>query len=164
MIFPVLILPATQSFAQRILTSSSISIESVEYKFPGNSHGCGQIVTNLTELVIDMSENSCGGGSIQCPRCFVLHNPIKLSIKECQSPPRSSRCQETGVCPTQNEEDINNRLNEYVFINMSEGVVFAGSDATSFSSIHTSGESDSVAIRPNSAKSGVCYQGRFFWL
>ena len=143
----------TFSAGQRIFTSVPISIESSEYRFPGNSHGCGHIRSNSTsELTIDMSENSCGGGTIQCPRCFFLHHGISLTIKSCQSPPRTSKCQETGQCPTMDPFDIGHRLNEYLFINLSDqDPIFVGSD-----SAH-------VAIGPNSARSGLCYQGVFYW-
>ena len=149
---------------QRILTSSPLSIESSKYAFPGNSHGCGQISTeDLAELTLDMSSNSCGGGAIQCPRCFILHNPIRLSIKSCQAPPRTARCQETGVCPALDFTDVEGRLNEYVFINLSQGVVFVGSDASSFSTSYTTGGSDSIPIPPNGARTAICYQGHFYW-
>lgn len=152
--------------SQRILTSVPISIESSHYNFPGNSHGCGHISTpGLAELTLDMSTNSCGGGTIQCPRCFILHHPIHLSITSCQSPPRTARCQQTGQCPVSDPEDIDYRLNEYVFINLSSEPVFVGSDSTNFSHPYPSSapSTDSIAIGPNSARSGLCYQDRFYW-
>jgi hypothetical protein len=150
----VLVLASRLVTSQRILTSSPVSVESPEYSFPGNSHGCGQIrSSHLSELTVDMSSNTCGGGKVQCPRCFVFHVPIKLFVKQCESPPRTARCQETGVCPVQQEEEVRERFNEYVFINMSEGVVFAGS-----------AENDlSTGIAPNSSRTAICYQGKFFW-
>ena len=150
---------------QRILTSVPISIESADYKYPGNSHGCGQITSGISDLTLDMSINSCGGGAVQCPRCFVLHNSIRLSIKSCHSPPRTAKCQETGQCPVIDSFDIENRLNEYVFINVSGEPVFVGSDASTFANSYPSAtqQSDSVAIAPNTARSGICYQGRFYW-
>ena len=151
---------------QRILTSIPISIESSQYNFPGNSHGCGHILSDtLHELTIDMSQNDCGGGTIQCPRCFIVHNPIHLSIKSCESPPRTARCQETGQCPPTDPNDIENRLNEYIFLNLSNEPIFVGSDATNFSNAYPSNihRSDSISIGPNSARSGMCYQNRFYW-
>ena len=156
----------TAAHCQRILTSVPVSIESADYKYSGNSHGCGQISTlGLSDLTLDMSINAFGGGAIQCPRCFVLHHAIKLSVKACHSPPRTAKCQETGQCPSQDTFDIDHRLNEYVFINVSNDPVFVGSDASGFSNTYPSSvsQSDSVAIAPNSARSAICYQGRFFW-
>lgn len=152
--------------AHRIFTSTNISIESAEYTFPGNSHGCGQITTNgLDELTVDMSMNSCAGGTIQCPRCFVLHHPIRLSIRSCQSPPRTAKCQESGVCPSIKMADVESRFNEYVFINLGGEPSFVGSDASEFNNTYPtdSRKSDSIVIPPHSARSGICFQDRFYW-
>jgi hypothetical protein len=159
--------PLTPVIAQRILTSIPVSIESADYKFPGNSHGCGHITTeNLSELTIDMSQNSCGGGKIQCPRCFILHHPLRLSIQSCEAPPRTARCQETGQCPVLDQTGLEHRVSEYLFINYANEPSVVGSDSITFSTLYpfnTEGESDSIAIAPHSAKSGLCYQGRFYW-
>ena len=151
-----IILGTLPSFlCQRIFTSVPVSIESSDYRYPGNSHGCGHIITEgLSELTIDMSQNSCGGGTIQCPRCFLLHHSLKLVVTSCQSPPRTARCQETGQCPAVDPLDLEYRLNEYLFINLSNEPIFVGSNTDSL---------DSVAIGPNSARSGLCYQGTFLW-
>ena len=152
---------------QRILTSVPVSIESSNYRFPGNSHGCGHLLSeSLAELTIDMSKNDCGAGTVQCPRCFMLHSGMRLSIKSCQSPPRTTRCQETGQCPPIDPIDEENRLSEYLFINLSSDPVFVGSDAQTFSTKYPGdpdGTSDSIAIRPHSARTALCYQGRFYW-
>jgi hypothetical protein len=155
------------SLGQRILTSVPISIESIEYRFPGNSHGCGQITSSgLLELTVDMSKNDCGGGTVQCPRCFMFHHAIRLSIKSCHSPPRTTRCQETGQCPPVESFEQDHRLSEYLFINLSGDPVFVGSDSIEFATKYPKdieGSSDSVAIGPNSARTALCYQGRFYW-
>ena len=85
----------TFSAGQRIFTSVPISIESSEYRFPGNSHGCGHIRSNSTsELTIDMSENSCGGGTYQpssgsasCLACAAgsFSSPGAAICKSCQA-------------------------------------------------------------------------------
>jgi len=154
------------AIGHRIFTSTPISIESGDYKFPGNSHGCGQLTTeSVDELIVDMSVNSCAGGTIQCPRCFVIHHPIRLSIRSCQSPPRTAKCQETGVCPSMSISEEESRLNEYVFINVGAEPAFVGSDSSDFNNTYPtdSRKSDSIAIPPHSARSGICFQNRFYW-
>ena len=155
------------ALGQRILTSVPVSIESSDYRFPGNSHGCGQITTpGVSELSVDMSKNDCGGGTVQCPRCFMFHNGLRMSIRSCHSPPRTTRCQETGQCPPIDSFDQDHRLSEYLFINLSNDPVFVGSDSIGFSTKYPGdpeGTSDSVAIGPHSARTALCYQGRFYW-
>ena len=165
MILPYLVF-LSPAIGHRIFTSTPISIESGDYKFPGNSHGCGQLTTeSVDELLVDMSVNSCAGGTIQCPRCFVIHHPIRLSIRSCQSPPRTAKCQETGVCPSMSISEEQSRINEYVFINVGAEPAFVGSDSTDFNNTYPtdSRKSDSIAIPPHSARSGICFQNRFYW-